>query len=87
MKSFKFLLLLIVPMALFSCSTSKNVTTSSKNERDGQTVEAGAMAAGRDGTSFEKAIIVNSISEEYRWIQAKYPGSKVQMQKLVFDDN
>jgi hypothetical protein len=41
---------------------------------------------GRDGLSYDAAIIVNSIEEEYKWIAEKYPGSKVQMQALVDKD-
>lgn len=40
----------------------------------------------RDGMSYETAVIVNSIEEEYKWIAEKYPGSKVQMQALVDKD-
>ena len=40
----------------------------------------------RDGMSYETAIIVKSIEEEYKWIAEKYPGSKVQMQALVDKD-
>ncbi|MFN8258513.1 MAG: hypothetical protein U0W24_22685 [Bacteroidales bacterium] len=39
----------------------------------------------RDGSSFEKAIVVKSISEEYEWIGANYPGYKFIQQSLVFD--
>ena len=39
-------------------------------------------ADGRDGTSVEKALIVGSIDEEYRWLWAHYPGCETQEQRL-----
>ena len=37
----------------------------------------------RDGTSFETAIIVDSLDEEYAWLRTHYPGWKVERQTLV----
>jgi hypothetical protein len=37
----------------------------------------------RDGLSFETAIVAKSIPDEYKWIQANYPGSKVVSQALT----
>lgn len=39
----------------------------------------------RDGSSFEKAIIANSISEEYAYVKKVCPDCKRQMQRLVFE--
>lgn len=39
-----------------------------------------------DGSSFEKAIPVKSIDEEYDWVAGHYPGSKFLGQTLVFKD-
>jgi hypothetical protein len=58
-----------------SCSTTKAVSDSSPTE---------ATTQGRDGSSFEKAVVVSSIAKEYEWIEANYPGSKVQKQALVY---
>ena len=41
--------------------------------------------ADADGSSFEKAIVVKSIREEYEWVRARYPESKIKMQRLVFE--
>jgi len=38
----------------------------------------------RDGLTFETAVIVKSINEEYSWVREHYPGSQMQMQALVF---
>lgn len=40
----------------------------------------------KDGTSFEQAVSVGSIREEYEWIRTRYPGSKMSMQRLVFHE-
>ncbi len=72
-----------------SCSSTKSLSTLSSGvpaERSVQEVEASALAEGRDGETFEKAIIVNSIGEEYKWIEKKYPGSRIQGQALVRKD-
>lgn len=42
-----------------------------------------AGAADRDGSSMQKAIIVNSVDAEYDWIRSHYPGSKVTSQALL----
>lgn len=41
---------------------------------------------GTSGTSFEDAIIVNSVPEEYQWLREHYPGYKLIQQSLVFDE-
>lgn len=59
---------------LFACQTTKIVSDPSE----------------RDGSSFEKAIIVeknnsmDGIAAEYAWIRNQYPGSKSLGQSLVF---
>jgi len=63
----------------FSCSPSKNV--SSASAQDG--IVAETPAQGRDGMTFENAVIVKSVKEEYAWIATNYPGSKLQSQALV----
>ena len=51
--------------------------------------EASVVATGGDGSSFEKAIIINEkrekpgIDAEYTWIYKNYPGSKVTQQMLT----
>jgi hypothetical protein len=40
----------------------------------------------KDGTSFEQAISVGSIREEYEWVRTRHPGSQMNMQRLVFHE-
>ena len=42
----------------------------------------GRSNKGRDGSSPEKAVIVNGIAEEYQWIRTNCPGFVPQMQAL-----
>lgn len=42
----------------------------------------GRSNKGRDGTCAEKAIIVNSIAEEYQWVRTNCPGFTPHMQSL-----
>ncbi|MBK7128188.1 MAG: tetratricopeptide repeat protein [Crocinitomicaceae bacterium] len=42
---------------------------------------------GGNGMSFETAIMVNSIPEEYEYVRETYPGSTFMMQSLVFHEN
>ena len=63
----------------FSCSPSKNI--SSASTRDAMAVETSAN--GRDGMTFENAVIVKSVKEEYTWIATNYPGSDLQSQALI----
>lgn len=81
--SFSILIFPILFFSVASCSTPKKVSLISNKDRSGQEIEEAAKAEGRDGWSFEKAIIVNSISEEYIWIRTKFPGSGVNSQALI----
>ncbi len=69
MKAFGFRLIFCVVLLGNSCASSRTVPL------DG---------GDRDGSSFAKAIIVNSIKEEYDWMRENYPGSKVNIQSLQF---
>jgi len=40
----------------------------------------------RDGSSFKKAIIVNSIAEEYEYVKKVCPSCKMVSQSLVFEN-
>lgn len=40
-----------------------------------------------DGSSFEKAVKVQNIPEEYEWLRKYYPGYKMLLQQLVFENN
>lgn len=63
----------------FSCSPSKNVSIASTQAG----IEAETPAQGRDGMTFEKAVVVKSVKEEYTWIATNYPGSRLQSQSLI----
>ena len=39
----------------------------------------------KDGSSFEKAIVVESVSEEYEWLGEYYPNHKFKQQSLLFE--
>jgi hypothetical protein len=61
---------LLITLTLAACSTTKKAGSS------GPVI--------RDGTSAEKAIVVNSVPEEYDWLKEKFPGSKMKSQSLLF---
>lgn len=42
----------------------------------------GGKTSDRDGSSPEKAVIVQSVGEEYAWMARHYPGFRPQMQAL-----
>jgi len=71
---------------LYSCSTGKHVTDQSGDNKN-------TVVAGRDGSSFVKAIIIKETSEttgvpaEYTWLKEHYPGYRFQQQSLVYDKN
>lgn len=51
------------------------------------TVPTGQVSFGdRDGSSYENAVVVKSIKEEYEWVRVHYPGSQMQSQALMFRD-
>ena len=73
-------------LAFSSCSSSKK-TTAIQND----TAVAGSTASSSneaDGSSFEKAIVINEKTEtkgidaEYAWIKKNYPGYKMRSQSL-----
>ncbi len=41
---------------------------------------------GRDGSSFKKAIIAESVPLEYQWVRANYPGYTMMFQRLVHNE-
>lgn len=74
MRSLAFSLLLTISMIGVGCRPAQSISDSSS-----QSIE-------QDGSSYQKAIVVKSIRSEYEWIEAKYPGSKVVKQALVFNE-
>ena len=71
------ILFVIIWLAAFSCSGRKKVL---------------ADTAVRDGSSFEKAIVINETSErtgvgdEYAWIRTNYPNSRNNGQALAYHE-
>ena len=67
-----------------SCSSSKQTVTSVNNS----TTET-VSKSDRDGSSFEKAIVIKSksdlagVDEEYAWLKKNYPGYKSKGQALM----
>lgn len=47
------------------------------------TQQLGSSVTERDGSRIEKAVMVNSIREEYQWVQQHYPGARVTSQALI----
>ena len=81
----KSILFLAICIACAACSSHKKIIKS-------DSTALAASAADRDGSSFEKAIIITETSErqgidaEYAWIRKQYPGSKTAGQALTYRD-
>ncbi len=56
-------------LLLAGCGATSTVTDSS---------------GGRDGSSFEKAVIASSVRAEYKWIDRTYPGAQLLTQIVVY---
>ena len=71
------IIFILVVLLMGSCHTSKNIS--------------GNNTADRDGSSFEKAVIIQEKSEmtgvsaEYSWLSVHYPGYQTEMQSLMID--
>jgi hypothetical protein len=72
-------LIILVTAVLSFCIACKNVTSSST---PGQ--QAYVEVFMRDGSSFERAVVVNSIEEEYRWVTQRIQSKQLKKQRLVF---
>jgi len=68
-------LLLISVLLLLACSSTKNLPETKATP----SVENSGV---QDGSSFENAVVVNSIKAEYEWLAKNYPGSTMKMQAL-----
>ena len=73
-------LILLLLCLLTSCASTKKIANQSSN--------VNSISASRDGSSFEKAIVIDETKEkpgvdaEYAWIKENYPGSKLNGQTL-----
>ncbi|MEN8139271.1 MAG: hypothetical protein ABFR62_12645 [Bacteroidota bacterium] len=70
MKKIISLLTIVVMLFISGCGASKSATLGS---------------AERDGSSFEKAIIVSSVSEEYEYVRKDCHNCNMLRQSLVFE--
>ena len=87
------LLFVLLVSVCISCSSSKNVVSSSQKVSTSSMSSDESVASvpidERDGSSFEKAIVLNEkstgagIKAEYAWVKEKYPDSKVVKQALI----
>lgn len=69
---------LVLSAALLLCSCASTQRPASGAGSDGQT----SITNERDGSSFEKAIVVNSVREEYEWMRDHHPEAQMKMQSL-----
>jgi hypothetical protein len=80
----KILIVLFVAMLAASCNTSKKASNSSTS---GNSIAVNE--ADRDGSSYEKAIVIQEKTEstgvdaEYAWLKKHYPGYKMKQQSLT----
>ncbi|RKD90182.1 putative periplasmic lipoprotein [Mangrovibacterium diazotrophicum] len=81
----KILILLAITLTMASCSTTNKLSNNAPSP------ENTTISSGRDGSSFEKAIVITEKSEskgvgaEYEWLRKNYPGYKSQGQSLTYD--
>ena len=75
MKWLRYSVLTLALLSFASCHSTKTAQSS---------VTKSIPSTERDGSTFEKAIVVKSIAEEYSWVRDHYPGSKFESQALIF---
>ena len=66
-----------------SCSSTKNINNSAKEDT---TASQNIDNTGRDGSSFKKAIIVNSIKEEYEYVRKVCVNCTMLGQALAYNE-
>jgi hypothetical protein len=77
----KRILFLVMAIAMASCSPTKNQSSNSNSKEV-------VASSEKDGTSFEKAIVINAKNEmdgvnaEYSWLRNHFPGYKMKSQSL-----
>lgn len=77
------ILLFAAVLVAAACTPSKKAITSKPNA-----AAVGSVADSRDGSSFEKAIVITEKSEttgvhaEYEWLKVHFPGYKMGSQSL-----
>ncbi|MDP4964181.1 MAG: hypothetical protein NWQ55_03840 [Salibacteraceae bacterium] len=86
MRRLKPYLFAIIILSNLACSNTKSVSSSAPNNdetSETRTTNSESADSNRDGSSFEKAIKVNSIGEEYDYVRKVCPSCKMQKQALV----
>lgn len=86
MRRLKPYLFAIIIFSNLACSNTKSVSSTASNndqKSENQTLNLESADSNRDGSSFEKAIKVNSIGEEYDYVRKVCPSCKMQKQALV----
>lgn len=82
----QFIFLLFLTLTLNCCTTSHKTTSFQTNDKPDNNFSTPGT---RDGSSFDKAIIIMETSEtkgvdaEYAWLRAHYPYYKMRMQALA----
>ena len=74
---------IMILLAVFTFSLSICAKTSQSKE----SAKSISKTDSKSGMSFETAVKVKTVEEEYQYLASKYPGSKVLGQALVYDDN
>ena len=80
MKKFIILAMLILSINISAKSNSKTGNSVKENTKNISKTDSG------NGSSFETAVKVKTVEEEYKYLSANYPGSTVLGQALVNDD-
>jgi len=77
--------MLLLFVCLLGCATAQ------KPNQDAASSSAADWVATRDGSSYEKAIIIaektepSGIDAEYKWLSVHYPGYKMESQSLLLE--
>ena len=79
MTSFLRLSILTALLLTASCASHKAVTPPTEVSDDDIVFDLE-----RDGSSWEKSIVVQSVREEYQWVAAHHPGLTMKQQSLQF---
>ncbi|MFC2151939.1 hypothetical protein ACFLSE_05370 [Bacteroidota bacterium] len=69
----------------FSCKSTKNIESLKSEDTSINTKETESPTLLKDGSSFENAIVVKSIAEEYQYVSKVCPNCSMVMQSLVFE--
>ncbi len=80
MKKLIILTMLILSLNISAKSNSKTGNSVKENTKNISKTDSG------NGSSFETAVKVKTVEEEYKYLSANYPGSTVLGQALVYDD-